>query len=76
LFNTKQHFTNQNDRLSKAAEILIPKLVHRKFIYEICLKNNQKGKIINALRSKLGVNFYEKIEDLLDFYSDEFDFLS
>ena len=50
LFNTNQHFTNEYDRLSKAAEILIPKLVHRKFINKICLKNKERGKIINALR--------------------------
>lgn len=74
LFN--QYFTNENDRLSKAAEILIPKLVHRKFIYKICLKNKQRGKIINALRSRLTDNFYDKIEDLIDFYSEEFDFSS
>jgi len=74
LFNVNQHFTNQNDKLSKAAEILIPKLVHRKFISKICLKNEQRGKIINALRNRLGENFYDKIEDLIDFYSNEFVF--
>lgn len=75
LFNSNVHFTNESERLSKAAEVLIPQKVHRKFIDKICLKNTHQRKILATLRNFLGSNFYERIEDFIDFYTEDFEFL-
>ena len=75
LFNDNNLPETHEEKLYKSAEILIPKKVHRKFIIKIYPKTNQKRKIKDFLKYSLGDNWYGKIEHLIGFYNQEFEFI-